>query len=155
MIRLTHDPIDTQDVLDAVTSPDAGAVLLFLGTVRATTDERRTVSLEYESYASMAERQLGDLESEARGRWPLLGSMIVHRLGCLEVGEISVAIAVSSSHRQAAFEAGQWLIDRIKQVVPIWKKENWADGTSQWVHPGLTTAPDEPETGLGEHGLLD
>ena len=62
---------------------------------------------------------------------------VVHRLGHLEIGEVSVAIAVSSAHREAAFEAGKWLIDRIKEVVPIWKKENWADGTCEWVHPGL------------------
>jgi molybdopterin synthase catalytic subunit len=85
----------------------------------------------------MAEAKLAELEEEARRRWPLVGVAIVHRLGHLEVGEASVAIAVSAAHRRAAFEAGQWFIDRIKEVVPIWKKENWADGTGEWVHPGL------------------
>ena len=80
----------------------------------------------------MAEKKLAELEAEARGRWPSAGCAIVHRLGRLAVGEISVAIAVSARRiADAAFEAGQWLIDRIKEVVPIWKKEHWADGTSR------------------------
>jgi molybdopterin synthase catalytic subunit len=137
MIQLTDKPIDTSTVLSGVGSPEAGAVVLFLGAARRTTAGRRTDSLEYECYPEMAEKELGGLEAQARSRWPLLGCTIVHRLGWVEIGQTSVAIAVSSAHRQAAFEAGSWLIDRVKQVVPIWKKENWADGTSQWVHPGL------------------
>jgi molybdopterin synthase catalytic subunit len=78
---------------------------------------------------------LAELEAEARQRWSLLGCAIVHRVGHVEVGQTTVAIATGAAHRQAAFEAGRWLIDRIKQVAPIWKKENRADGTSQWVHP--------------------
>jgi molybdopterin synthase catalytic subunit len=85
----------------------------------------------------MAEKKLAELEAEARRRWPLVGCLIVHRLGHLELGEASIAIAVSSPHRADAFAAGQWLIDTIKEVVPIWKRENWADGSSEWVHPGL------------------
>lgn len=136
MIELTDNPIDTGAVLDAVRSPDAGAAVLFLGTARRTTGDRETASLEYECYREMAQTTLADLEREARRRWSLLGCAIAHRLGLVDIGQTSVAIAVSSAHRRPAFEAGQWLIDQIKQVVPIWKKENWADGTSQWVHPG-------------------
>ena len=88
----------------------------------------------------MAEKKLAELEAEARRRWPLVGCAIVHRLGRVELGEASVAVAVSTPHRQAAFEAGKWLIDTLKENVPIWKKENWADGTTEWVHPGLTPA---------------
>ena len=135
MIRLTDNPIDTAAVLDAVTSPAAGAVVLFLGTVREITGRRQTVSLEYESYAQMAEKKLAELAADARRKWPLTGHAIVHRLGILPVGEISVAIAVSAPHRHEAFEAGRWLIDQIKRDVPIWKKENYADGTGDWVHP--------------------
>ena len=93
----------------------------------------------------MAERMLADLGSEAQRRWPLLGCAIVHRVGELAVGEPSVAIAVSAAHREPAFEAGKWLIDRIKEAVPIWKEEHWTDGTSQWVHPGqdAASAPEE------------
>lgn len=135
MIRLTDKPIDAAAVVDAVRSPAAGAVILFLGTVREVTDGRRTSSLEYECYAEMAEKKLAQLETEARARWRLSGCSIVHRLGHLPVGETSVAVAVSAAHRRAAFQAGQWLIDRIKETVPLWKKENYADGTSEWLHP--------------------
>jgi molybdopterin synthase catalytic subunit len=138
MISLTHGAIDSAAVLSSVASNDAGAVVLFLGTTREFTHGRQTTSLDYECYPEMAERKLAELEAEARRRWPLTGCSIVHRLGHLELGEASIAIAVSSPHRQVAFEAGKWLIDTIKEVVPIWKQENWADGTSEWVHPGMT-----------------
>jgi len=136
MIQLTTDPIDTRAVLDAVRSPAAGAVVLFLGTVREMTDGRRTESLDYECFGEMANSQLAQLECEARQQWDLVECAVVHRTGHLPLGETSVAIAVSAAHRAAAFEAASWLIDRIKQVVPIWKKENYADGTHDWVHPG-------------------
>jgi molybdopterin synthase catalytic subunit len=138
MIALTHEPIDTAAVLAQVASNDAGAVVLFLGTTREFTRGRQTASLDYECYPEMAEKKLAELATEARRRWPLVGCAIVHRLGHLGLGEASIAIAVSSPHRRVAFEAGQWLIDTIKEVVPIWKQENWADGTSEWVHPGMT-----------------
>ena len=137
MISLTNQSIDISQVLSQVASHDAGAVVLFLGTTREFTHGRRTASLDYECYPEMAEKKLAELEATARDRWPLTGCVIVHRLGHLELGEASIAIAVSSPHRQVAFEAGKWLIDTIKEVVPTWKQENWADGTSQWVHPGL------------------
>jgi molybdopterin synthase catalytic subunit len=138
MIELTPQPIDTASLLASIASSDAGAVVLFLGTTREYTHGRRTASLDYECYPEMAEKKLAELEAEARRRWPLVSCAIVHRLGRLELGEISIAIAVSSPHRHVAFEAGKWLIDTIKEVVPIWKCENWADGTSEWVHPGMT-----------------
>ena len=127
-------------MLDSVASAAAGAVVLFLGTVREITDDQRIVSLEYESYAEMAEKKLAELAADARRKWPLAGCAIVHRLGILPVGEISVAIAVSAPHRHEAFEAGRWLIDQIKRDVPIWKKENFADKTGDWVHPGPNDA---------------
>ena len=149
MIELVTDTIDTNAVLAHVASPEAGAVVLFLGTTRRTTEGRETASLDYECYHEMALAKLAELKAEAVRRWPLLECAIVHRVGHLELGEASVAVAVSTPHRQAAFEAGQWLIDTLKQVVPIWKKENWADGTTQWVHPGLEVPP---QTGDHESG---
>jgi molybdopterin synthase catalytic subunit len=143
MIELTTQPIDPAAVLGRVASPRAGALVLFLGTTRELTGERRTSWLDYECYPDMARRNLEELESEARRRWELVGCAIVHRLGRLEIGEASVAIAVSAAHRAAAFAAGEWLIDSLKQVVPIWKKENWADGSSEWVHPGVELSKDE------------
>jgi molybdopterin synthase catalytic subunit len=142
MIDLITTPIDTDDVLRRVASPEAGAVVLFLGTTRRSTDGRETASLDYECFAEMARGKMAELEAEARRRWPLVECVIVHRVGHLEVGTASVAVAVSTPHRRPAFEAGQWLIDTLKQVVPIWKKENWTDGDSQWVHPGLDVPPE-------------
>lgn len=137
MIELTASPIDVPAVLARAGSPRAGAVVLFLGTTREFTAGRQTVRLAYECYPEMARRKLAELEAEARTRWQLIECVVVHRLGEVPVGETSVAIAVSSAHRGDAFAAGQWLIDTLKEVVPIWKEENWADGTREWVHPGL------------------
>jgi molybdopterin synthase catalytic subunit len=144
MIDITTHPIDTESLLRQVGSPKAGAVVLFLGTTREFTLGRQTASLDYECYGDMAREKLAELEAQARARWPIVGCTIVHRVGHLPIGEASVAIAVSTAHRQSAFEAGQWLIDTLKEVVPIWKKENWADGGSQWVHPGFDS-PRAPE----------
>ena len=137
MIELTYAPIRTQELIDDVTSVRAGAVVLFLGTTRGVTGDRRTRALDYEAYGPMARTQLAELRSEALARWPLQQVAIVHRLGYLLPKEPSVAVAVSAPHRAAAFEAGQWLIDRLKEVVPIWKKEHWDDGPPQWVMPGV------------------
>ena len=136
MIELTNSPIDTAALLEHVTSPQAGAVVLFLGTVREITAGRRTIALDYECYPDMARKKLAELEAQARSRWPIIECAIVHRLGHLELAEASVAVAVSTPHRQDAFAAGKWLIDTLKEVVPIWKKEHWDDGTTQWVQPG-------------------
>jgi molybdopterin synthase catalytic subunit len=138
MIQLTENPIDTAALLDRVRHPNAGAVVLFLGTTREMTGDRQTVALDYEAYHEMAERKLAELENEARQKWPVIECMIVHRLGRVPLTEASVAIAVSTPHRSDAFAAGQWLIDSLKHDVPIWKREQWADGSQEWVHPGMT-----------------
>lgn len=137
MVEITEAPIDFAAVAERVRSDLAGAVCVFLGTVREMTGERRTASLEYEAYPVMAARKMEELEAEARRRWPVIEVALVHRVGHLDLGEISVAVAVSTAHRGHAFEACRWLIDTLKEVVPIWKKELWADGTEEWVHPGL------------------
>ena len=134
MIRLTTEPIDYASLTEQVRSTSAGAVVLFLGTVREMTDGKQTTSLDYEAFPEMAEAKLAELLFDARERWPLVDGAIVHRVGRLELGEVSVAVAVSTPHRRQAFEAGQYLIDRLKEVVPIWKKENWANGSSEWIH---------------------
>jgi molybdopterin synthase catalytic subunit len=134
VIRLQAEPIDYADLTEQVRSPRAGAVVLFLGTVRELTNGRATASLDYEAYPSMAETMLAELEAETRSRWPVVEMALVHRLGHLELGEVSVAVAVSCPHRGQAFEAARYAMDRIKEVVPIWKQENWADGTKEWVH---------------------
>lgn len=137
MIELTAAPLDQAAITERVRSPRAGAVCTFLGTVRELTGTRRTESLAYEAYPEMALKKLAELEAEARRRWPIIEVALVHRLGHLDLGEVSVVVAVSCPHRQDAFEACQWLIDTLKAVVPIWKQENWADGGADWVHPGL------------------
>jgi molybdopterin synthase catalytic subunit len=135
MIRLTTDEIDDAALTDAVRRADCGAVVTFLGTVRELTDGQITTALDYEAYPSMADKKMEEIERETRERWPVGEIMIVHRLGHLEVGEVSVAVAVSCPHRGQAFEACRYAIDRLKETVPIWKKENWADGRTEWVHP--------------------
>jgi molybdopterin synthase catalytic subunit len=145
MIDIVSEPIDTAAVLGSVASNEAGAVVLFLGTTREFTGGRQTAALDYECYGDMAREQLTRLETEARSRWPLVGCAIVHRVGRVQLGEASVAVAVSTAHRQAAFEAGKWLIDTLKQIVPIWKKENWADGQTSWVHPGMDVPVQETD----------
>jgi molybdopterin synthase catalytic subunit len=137
MTEIITTPIDAAAVTERVRSSMAGAVCTFLGTVRELTGGRRTVSLSYEAYPEMALKKLAELEDEARRRWPIIDLVLVHRVGDLALGEISVAVAVSCPHRHQAFEACRWLIDTLKEVVPIWKKEIWADGTEEWVHPGL------------------
>jgi molybdopterin synthase catalytic subunit len=135
MITLTQEPIDYHALTEQVRRNDCGAVVTFLGTVRELTDGRRTVALDYEAYAEMAEKKMAEIEVETRRRWPVGDMMMVHRLGHLELGDVSVAVAVSCPHRAQAFEACRFAIDRVKEVVPIWKKENWADGGTEWVHP--------------------
>jgi molybdopterin synthase catalytic subunit len=137
MIEITAEPIDHAAVTERVRSPLAGAVCTFLGTVREITGDRRTVALTYEAYPEMAKKKMAELEEEARRRWPVIELALVHRVGHLDLGEVSVVVAVSCPHRQESFEACRWLIDTLKEVVPIWKKEIWADGKEEWAHPGL------------------
>ncbi|MEX0866850.1 MAG: molybdenum cofactor biosynthesis protein MoaE [Pirellulales bacterium] len=137
MIEVTNHKIDTNKLLADVQSPLAGAVVLFVGTTRQLTDGRETASLDYECHESMTLRQFEKLRQEATRRWPILQCGVIHRIGRVEIGEASIAVAVSSPHRADAFAAASWLMDEIKQQAPIWKRENWADGSSQWVHPGL------------------
>ena len=136
MIQLTRDIIDHAALTEQVRRPDCGGVVTFLGTVRDLTGGRVTVALDYEAYPAMAEKKMAEIERETRERWPVGEILMVHRTGHLGVGEVSVAVAVSCPHRAEAFEACRFMIDRLKELVPIWKKENWADGGTEWVHPG-------------------
>jgi len=140
MIELTNSTINHAAVTERVRSARAGALCTFLGTVRELTSDRRTLCLDYEAYPEMALKKMAELEAEARRRWPIVELSMVHRVGHLDLGEISVVIAVSCPHRHDAFEACRWLIDTLKETVPIWKKETWADGSEEWVHPGKDEA---------------
>ena len=136
MIKLTRSTIDDHALTQLVRRNHCGAVVTFLGTVRDLTDSKVTTHLEYEAYPEMAEKTLAEIEAETRERWPIGEIAIEHRLGRMEIGEISVVVAVSCPHRVDAFEACKYAMNRVKETVPIWKKENWSDGTTEWVHPG-------------------
>ncbi|MEF3351845.1 molybdenum cofactor biosynthesis protein MoaE [Paenibacillus sp. GYB006] len=129
---ITDQPIEAEEVISKVKRREAGAITLFLGTVRELTFGKRTLFLEYEAYPSMAVKQLERIGEEVRERWADTCVAITHRIGRLEISDVAVAIAVSSPHRKAAYEANEYIIERIKQIVPIWKKEYGEDG-SEWV----------------------
>jgi len=131
-IQLTHETLDPDHLLRIVSSPQAGAVAIFHGVVRNHNLGRTVLYLEYEAYPEMAERELKRIAAEIAAEFGLEGIAIAHRLGRLQIGETSLLVAVSSAHRAEAFAACQAAVDRIKQTVPIWKKEYWEDG-SHWV----------------------
>ncbi|MDR7419919.1 MAG: molybdenum cofactor biosynthesis protein MoaE [Armatimonadota bacterium] len=131
LVDLVREPIRLDPVLDAVRHPGAGAVVVFLGTVRAHSRGRDIEHLEYEAYDTLARREMTRIAEHAMDRWGVRIAM-VHRVGALGIGEISVAIAVAAAHRREAFEAGRFAIDTLKQTVPIWKKEVWAAG-GEWI----------------------
>lgn len=135
MIQITEHPIDYDAAWKAIADENAGANLVFMGTTRRWTGDVETVTLNYECYREMAKKELEKLCNEASERWELKAICVIHRIGDVPVGEASLAVAISSAHRVAAFESGQWIIDRIKEVVPIWKQEIAIDGQTKWVHP--------------------
>lgn len=130
---LTNDPLSVDGVVSKVAHRDAGAIVVFIGVVREHTEDRQTAALEYEAYEPMAVRKMAEIGQEVAVRWPAVRLAIAHRLGNLEIGEASVVIAASSPHRPEAFAACRHAIERLKEIVPIWKKEIWSDGTSEWV----------------------
>ncbi len=131
--HITKEPLDPAPLVVLVQSPDMGAVVTFAGVVRNNFGGRATAHLEYEAFESMAVSVLEQLAAEARTQWGTGAIAIHHRIGRLEIGETAVLIVVAAPHRHEAFEAAEQIMDRIKQVAPIWKKEVWADGVSEWV----------------------
>ena len=127
-IALRHTPIDAASIAAGLKQGEDGAVVVFDGIVRNNSRGRRTLHLFYEAYPEMALAQMRQLASRAFANFPIRDLAIVHRLGRLDIGETSVVIAVASAHRAAAFDACRWLIDTLKQTVPIWKKEFFEDG---------------------------
>ncbi len=133
MIEITLDPLIPEDSIKKVSRDYNGAVLTFLGTTRSSTGDRKVLYLEYEAYRPMADKMLMEIVNEIQTKWPIVRDVAIsHRLGRLEVGDISLIVAIASPHRSDAFEACQYSIDRIKQIVPIWKKEFFEDG-QVWV----------------------
>ncbi len=134
MIEITEKKIDVQKVIDAVRSPDCGAVSVFIGTVRNHSRSKEVNALEYEIYGEMAAKMIETIIQEIKSKWDVHKTAISHRFGKMDVGEITLAIAVSSPHRKDSIPACQYAIDRLKEIVPIWKKEYAVDGAS-WVEP--------------------
>jgi molybdopterin synthase catalytic subunit len=132
MYKVVDGPIDHLDLENEVRTDADGAVIVFRGVARRHSRGRDVIHLEYEAYPEMAEKVMAQIADEIRGRWPVSGIAMVHRTGVLEIGQASVIIAVSAPHRGEAFEAAEYAIDRLKAIVPIWKKEVWSDG-SQWI----------------------
>lgn len=131
--RVGRDPLDVAGVLSRVGTDRDGAVVLFLGNVRNHHEGRFVEGILYEGYEPMAEDLLRLLSEETVERFGVTRVAVEHRLGSLEVGEASVAVAISSPHRAEAFEAAQWLMEELKRRIPVWKKESFTDGESAWV----------------------
>ncbi len=132
MFEITDQEIDAGAVSAGVSVPAAGAIATFLGITRDRNDGRRVIRLEYEAYAEMAIAEMRKIGAEAQRRWPIEKIAIVHRVGVVPIGAASVVIAVSAAHRRPAFEACHFAIDRLKEVVPIWKKEHF-EGGEVWI----------------------
>ena len=135
-IQILSTPLNVQSAVDWIMSPESGGIDVFIGTVRNATKGRPVVRLEFEAYEPMALAEMEKITKQAFDKWPVQKVLVHHRTGILEVGEIPVIIAVSAAHRAAAFEACRYIIDTLKQTVPIWKKETFEDG-EVWVaaHP--------------------
>lgn len=135
LFRVVDTPLSLEEVVRAVSAEGQGGIVTFSGAVRDVSHGKQVSQLEYEAYAPMAEKQLGLIASEALARWPQIRLAIIHRVGTLQPGELAVVIAASAPHRKEAFLACEFAIERLKQDVPIWKKETTSDG-AVWVGLG-------------------
>jgi molybdopterin synthase catalytic subunit len=144
---IVDEPIDAASMVERVSRSGNGAIVTFLGTVREVNEGREVSGIEYTAYRSMAERVLATIVEEAAALADSNDVAVEHRLGALEVGEISVAVAVAHPHRARAFEVARYVIEELKQRVPIWKRELYVDGTREWVRPTSSDARDFVEAG--------
>jgi molybdopterin synthase catalytic subunit len=149
---VTRDPIDPQAVLALVGSAADGAAILFLGTVREHNDNRAVSGMRYDAFMEMAEPVLRDITAEAAARAGSDRIAAVHRVGELSIGEVSVAIAVSTPHREESFDAARYIIEQIKQRLPVWKQEHYKDGDARWLAGSVPPGSDTPvgDTPVGE-----
>ncbi|MBI1966703.1 MAG: molybdenum cofactor biosynthesis protein MoaE [Gemmatimonadetes bacterium] len=139
-MHLTRDPISLDALLAEVSSPKCGGTCLFLGTVRNGPEESSVTAIDYSAYEAMADAEFSRILDEARERWPAARVAVRHRLGEVLVGEASIAIAAAAPHRATAFEACRFVIEEVKQRLPMWKKELREDGTAVWVDPSRRAA---------------
>jgi molybdopterin synthase catalytic subunit len=145
LFEVTDQPISVDEVARRISNAAVGAVVSFAGIVRGTNVGRQVRYLEYEAYPEMAEGMMAQIADEIKARWPVEQVAVVHRIGRQEIGETSVVVAVASGHREGAFEAGRYAIDRIKEIVPIWKKEHF-EGGEVWIDgPEKSPNPREAE----------
>ncbi len=136
MFGVQSEPLDPAPLVEAVRRDDAGAIALFYGIVRNENLGRSVQYLEYDAYPEMALKKMREVADEVRAKFPVAAVGVLHRIGRLEIGETSLLVAVSSGHRKEAFEACHYAVDRIKQIVPVWKMEVWSDG-SAWIEGHL------------------
>ncbi|WP_216831301.1 molybdenum cofactor biosynthesis protein MoaE [Alkalihalobacterium elongatum] len=132
LFEIIKEPISIETIVNKVVDRNAGAINTFIGTVREMTGEKKTVYLRYDAYETMAVKKLAQIGDEIQEKWPQAKVAITHRIGDLEITDIAVVIAVSTPHRADSYEASRYAIERIKEIVPIWKKEHWEDG-QEWV----------------------
>jgi len=133
--RLTSEPIDVATLIRDVTADNHGAVSLFLGTVRNSNEGRDVNGIDYSAYDAMAVAEMNRIVDEATQRFEDVAILLIHRTGTLRVGDVSVAIACAHAHRSPALDANRYVIEQLKRRVPIWKREHYLDGTSEWVDP--------------------
>lgn len=146
MFKITNQPIALEDVIHAVKADNTGAIVPFLGIVRDNTGGRKVSYLEYEAYPRMAEMKMAEIACEIFEKWGLDRVAMIHRIGRLKIGEVSVAVAIAAPHRKDGFEACKYAMDRLKQIVPIWKREVWEDGEEAWVKPDPVYFDQKPTT---------
>ncbi|WP_018665013.1 molybdenum cofactor biosynthesis protein MoaE [Heyndrickxia acidiproducens] len=150
MFAIVKEPIDVAAVIQATAGRNAGAIVTFIGTVRELTNGKKTIYLEYEAYEAMAQKKLEQIGGEIKRQFSEAKTAIVHRIGRLEISDVAVAIAVSAPHRDDAYRANRYAIERIKEMVPIWKKEHWDDG-EEWIGSQHGTVSYE-KTGFPKEG---
>ncbi|MGH9650027.1 MAG: molybdenum cofactor biosynthesis protein MoaE [Terriglobales bacterium] len=148
MFRLTREPLDPAALRQTLLDPGAGACATFEGLVRDQNEGRRVLALEYEAYGELAEKEGARILAEAQAKFALLDVACAHRTGWLGLGELAVWVGVTAAHRDAAFTACRYIIDECKVRVPVWKKEHYSDGASEW----LNCAARGDHTGLAKDG---
>lgn len=142
MPHITATPIDVQALLNEVGSPECGAIVLFLGTVRRGVEDGLVIEIEYSAYSEMAEEEFSRIIEDAAARWPGVRLAARHRVGNVPLGEPSVAVTAAAAHRAQAFDAARFVIDEAKRRLPVWKKERFENGSSQWrENPSPRAAP--------------
>ncbi|HYQ55729.1 MAG TPA: molybdenum cofactor biosynthesis protein MoaE [Draconibacterium sp.] len=144
MRHISHTPINYAELFDDFRDPNSGAVVLFSGEVRDNNKGKTVTHLEYEAYEPMAEKMIAKIIQAATEKWPLNKAVCVHRTGKVDVCGCAVVVITSSAHREAAYEANRYIIDRVKYEAPIWKHEFFADGTSEWGQNCDCSSPSHP-----------